>query len=67
MYFDYDPKGNTKLALQEGQRDVKIDRLYGIVWLTAHFPSYKIFNVKLLHFAKTDAAASAAALLVRAS
>ena len=26
MYFDYDTKGNTKLALPEGQRDVKIDR-----------------------------------------
>ena len=26
MYFNYDTEGNTKLALQEGQRDVKIDR-----------------------------------------
>ena len=26
MNFNYDTKGNTKLALQEGQRDVKIDR-----------------------------------------
>ena len=26
MYFNYDTKGNTKLALQEEQRDVKIDR-----------------------------------------
>ena len=26
MYFNYDTKGNIKLAPQEGQRDVKIDR-----------------------------------------